>query len=431
MCVDSHVAGKAPQPGLVCPACFRGKFQQPDAARVKLDILIVADTSPSIAGSRRQIAEGIKSFIDQLPPHTDYRFAVMAAHSDETYDPAKASTREGGKFVGGRVLGKQNESIGTISARLSEMLTRMSSDPASDGGELGLYALDKALSEPYLARHKQNGFFRDDAALAVIFVSDENDLCSAVSQAPHDNRDMFKGKSVEQTAHEHYCQRTGLTHQTVLEKLRKVKTVAGTQTMRPLIVSGIVYTDNATIPAMPAGEPFPQYYHEKELGRGYLDLIRTSDPQAVVVDLAEATKTKQKFTDGLVAIGREAKRQIEVKSEFVLRDGKVIDRNTLCVVVDNSELREVPSFETPVEGLSFMFNEQSRQLNVRGIGPTNSRGTPSQVDVFYCEPRELIEFNPEQFPSDDYPTKGEHYRGLPVPNACRSVRQKISSGQLD
>jgi hypothetical protein len=100
-------------------------------------------------------------------------------------------------------------------------------------------------------------------------------------------------------------------------------------------------------------------------------------------------------------------------------------------MVDGKEVPPVADFNTRVDGHSYVFQNDTRQLQVRGVGSMNAQGGASKVDVFYCEPPTVISFNPELYSRLNMPTSSEHYRSLPVPNACRSVKAKISAGQLD
>ena len=47
-----------------------------------------------------------------------------------------------------------------------------------DGGETGLFSLNKAMGNDEYQVAQDLGFFRDDAALVVIFVADEQDICA-------------------------------------------------------------------------------------------------------------------------------------------------------------------------------------------------------------------------------------------------------------
>lgn len=62
--------------------CESQTYIQPQAQYLKkLDLLFVVDTSGSIREERTEIADGIESFINELPADVDYQIGVMQAHS--------------------------------------------------------------------------------------------------------------------------------------------------------------------------------------------------------------------------------------------------------------------------------------------------------------------------------------------------------------
>lgn len=443
ICRDAHDPRIAKPHGVKCPTCQKGDFTQPAAQRKKIDILFVADTSPSLETERTAIAKGVRKFVEALPAHTDYRFAVMAAHADFSYDPVnKPSSGRAGKLVvtSGEpaVLKspKNNREWTTLQRHLIGKLTKMRAEAATDGGEVGLYSLDKGISEPLLSENRRLGFFRKDAALAVIFVSDENDICSygvnypaGVEPKANVNEYLKTGLTVEEKANSVYCRdaegNPTVTSRTVFTKLRQLQGIDGSDTANPLLISGILYTEEASVPTVPApDEKYPQYFVENEVGYGYLDIIR--DNEGVAVDIS-----KGDYEGGMRQIGEAAAAKLEVKSEFQLKNDVDIDPATICVLVDGKDVQRVPDFEIGSAGLSFSYKSDLREVHLRGVGATRADGKPSKVEVFYCEPKSVIDFSPEELPNYSMPTSGEHYRGLPVPTACKDLKRRIEGGEYD
>lgn len=462
ICADKYDATKALPEDLVCARCERGQFSQPGLARKKLDILFVADSSPSLADTREQIAKSVSKFVAALPDNTDYRFAVLPAHSDKSYDEAKKpSSHLGGKLYanpGEPVVLKSGDfhSMGELTAVLERKLTRIPIDPAPDGGEIGIYSLNLAIQEPLLTQNRSKGFFREDAALAVIFISDENDICSYPGLDPNtgaivDNADYPNGvvpndknpdryagpynnnkpENVEHVAARFYCQdKDGhqvITDKSVYAKLRQLMTVKGTTTneARPLLISGVIYTDPSTVPlSPPAGEKYPQYFPEKEVGYGYLNMIQLNGGTAADIG-------KSNYDEGLSGIGKQAAIKLQVKTQFQLKDGVAVDTNSLCVMVNGKEATGMAELDPGHAGFTYTYSAPTREVLLQGVGATDDKGSASNVDIFYCEPPSVTSANPEKYSSSDLPTVTEHYRNLPVPSACRSLRAKIQSGALD
>lgn len=473
LCQDAHVKGKAQPDGVTCAKCYNGQFTQPQPKQVKIDILFVADTSPSLEQERSAIAAGIGQFLSALPQHTDYHIAVMAAHSDKSYDPAnKKSTGLAGQLlvVGNEPAVLKNKPAVSKKANDSDwselvpvLMRKLKNPPrdgATDGGEVGLFSLDKGISEPLLSKNRKLGFFRPDAALAVIFISDENDICSygvnyPAGIVPKKNVNMYlkTGLTVEEKANQAYCRDENgnptVTSRSVFIKLRNLMgsspspaTNAKGQppVANPLLISGILYSEESSVPTTPApDEKYPEYFGENEVGYGYIDIIH--DNQGVVVDIS-----KGDFDKGLRQIGEEAAKKLEVKSEFQLKEGAEIDPNSLCVLVDGREASETNSSrslstsadtsktpaEAGAEAATYAFLEDLREVHLRSITSTNQRGDPSKVEIFYCEPPSMNDFERERTPyiETDLPTREEHYRRLPVPGGCHTLKQRLQSGQF-
>jgi len=317
-------------------------------------------------------------------------------------------------------------------------------DAPGDGGELGIYSLNLAITEPLLSQNKKLGFFRPDAALAVVFMSDENDLCSYDVDYPAgvkpnaNDPDMYSGsyngfaknESVEIVANRFFCKGGGkdpvITDKTVYAKLQQLMQSSADPTKgRPLLISGVLYTSPSTVPTvMPPNEPYKEYFFEKEMGYGYMDMIRANNGFAT--DIGKAN-----YDEGLRQIGQAAAAKLQVKSEFTLKDGVAVDTNSLCVMVDGREAQGVNTFANERDGFTYTYNSDLRQVQLQGVGPTDNNGAPSKVDIFYCEPPSVTNANPEKYSRFDLPTIAEHYRNLPVPAACRGLKAKIHSGALD
>lgn len=237
----------------------------------KIDILFVVDTSASMKEERSLIASQMGAFIDELNPNIDYQIGVMPAHGPST----KKSPRNfyGQLYSAGshdpaviKYRGLQGKA-GVVKDLVSKMknLPNDRSDAQGEVGLLGLYAglINKDLSQKMV---HQDRFLRKDAALAVIFVADENDACYDYRKGGTPNYDgSGKRDPVEQRTFDGLCKLEGkrqLDPQLVLKALNYVKR------NMPVILTGIVYTSDV-IP-----KKGDKYAPENEKGRGYLDLIR-------------------------------------------------------------------------------------------------------------------------------------------------------------
>ena len=132
----------------------------------KVDILWVIDTTPSMREDREKIQNEISYMFSEMDSKKlDYRMAVV------TMDMARNSTPalSGGRFVG-------SPTVITPATNNRVQVFRNMLNVAESGSQFaeGLGAMKAALSRERLAQENQ-GFYRDEALLAVIFVTDDRD----------------------------------------------------------------------------------------------------------------------------------------------------------------------------------------------------------------------------------------------------------------
>ena len=225
----------APARALLDPGCTARTFRQPISSG-KLDLLFVTDTSGSLAAEREEIAEGIDHFIRALPEGQDIRIGVMLAHSPLSPYSGRLWRSDGGMIRGFErsepwVLSTIDMPRGYVRAKLRQKLRWQESEYISDGGEFGMGSLLSGLDSARLAESRAKGFFRTDAALAVVFVSDENDICA---EYPAGVTPVFDPDGLEAPAKRRFCTvAAGITSARVLSRLREL------QSGRPLVVGGI------------------------------------------------------------------------------------------------------------------------------------------------------------------------------------------------
>jgi len=339
------------------PSCHVDRYHQPDAQITrKIDILLMVDTSGSLVEERGGIADGIDAFVGALPSNVDFRIGVMTGHSSGSSWSGKLY-RKGGSFP--YVYDSQTMDLATIRTKLHTTLTlNMPNDNSADGGEEGMVSMNRALDDDRLALAKGQGFFRDDAALAVVFVSDENDICAIF---PAGVTPVVDPQGIENVAHVRDCNRMapakmdGTTviapaHQETITAdlvVAKLKALKGDM---PLVVSAAVYADPATVP----------HVGENEVGYGLLDMAQIA--HGVVIDLATG-----QYSDGLASVGTLASIKMNLQTDFVLTNANV-DPNTLQINVDG------------VGTAGYDYDSEVNTVQVSHPG-----GPLSTIDISYCE----------------------------------------------
>lgn len=288
------------------PKCYQDSYNQPDfEITKKVDILFVTDTSTSMDNDKAAIAAGIDSFIAQLPSDVDFQIGVVLAHASKSAYTGKLYKSSKGE---GYILSNKTLSLATLRQQLSYKLTSQPADEGA-GGEMGLYSLSRMLGDTNYALAQSQGFFRADAATAVVFVSDEDDICAiypaGVTRVTTTGETNIRNRD---------C--VGLSHETVYTQLKNRRA------NMPLLVSGIVYTNPATVPKTAS---------EDGVGYGYIDLIKLAGDSAV--DLASGDIAK-----GLSTIGGLVTKKLNLLTSFKLKTDN-IDPASIVVKVDGKVVK--------------------------------------------------------------------------------------------
>lgn len=336
--VDPKTSGST-QNGL----CYVDQYA-PDAEAInrKLDIIVVPDTSGSIKEERSKIALGFDNFVNSLPEEVDYRIGVILGHSGKSPKSGKLFQRNTEPYV----LDSQSQSIDDILYDLNEKLKSPAGDGFSDGGEMGLYSLQNALQNN-LEQLQAEGVFREDAALAIVFIADEQDVCF---DYPDDITPVKDPQKKEEKAHAKYCRdeegNLTVTPQGVLDL---VKEVNGT---KPLVIGAVIYNNKETMPLV----------GENEIGYGYKEIVELSG--GITIDMANGD-----YGTGLTKLGTVAQASVKPENTFNLKASN-IDMDTMKVYVNGAEV-----------GYSYLGDTNQVQLD-------EERDAFSVARVEYCEKKE-------------------------------------------
>jgi alpha-tubulin suppressor-like RCC1 family protein len=321
--------------------CYTDQYGTPEEfISRKLDVLIVIDTSGSIIQERDSIAQGFDFFINQLPTEVDTQFAVLLGHGD-------TSSWNGTLYQKGsedRVLSSSALTNAEIIQGLRAKMSNPATNGETDGGEVGLYSLLKLTEGAKLQAAKDAGFFRDDAALAVVFVADEQDICA---QFPEGVVPVVDPQGKEDSSFQKYCvDNEGnylITPQMISER---IESISGDQ---PHVVGGVIYTNNNT---MPVGG-------ENEIGYGYKETVEISG--GINIDLANGN-----YNNGLTNLGRMATVSIRPANDFNLSVANV-DVDSIQAFVNNSPA-------------AFSYDAEVNQVRL-----TSERDPFSVAKISYCE----------------------------------------------
>ena len=370
--------------------------QPPGPVTEKVDILFVMDTSPSIYHERRWIVEQLPKLINQLPGGdngTDYKIGVLPGHSPDSKFSAKLFGKSSPKILGNK--GADAMSLPNITKALVKTMKEIPMErdktgkkSANDAGELGLLSLNNFLKSDETKRLQADGkFLRNDAALMVIFVADENDICHIYKdgeQPQYDERyhpkrpavEFFNGirgyDPVEIEAHKKYCAVLGdIPERTVYNTLEQVK---GDM---PMKVSGIVYANEAQVPHEKGTE---QYFDENEVGRGYLELMALTATPPMDLALGE-------YDVAMEFMGKFTTHSLKFIDKFQIPESEVVaiieeeGSNQRRALVDVKIERENGAV-VPKEIYRINFDEKTNQVMILPVEdvPTGLEYKPHPLD---------------------------------------------------
>ncbi|MGZ3711272.1 MAG: hypothetical protein ACXVBE_05925, partial [Bdellovibrionota bacterium] len=326
-------------------SCYVDQFSQPaEQISHSVDILFIADTSGSMQPKRAKVADALYAFVGALPAGVDYRIGVVLAHGSN--DPNSGRLYSTG--ANPKVLDSSTASQATIQNQLKQIMLA-APDYNGEQGEMGSYALIKSLSPAKLAESRALGFFRQDAALAVVTISDENDICAIypnplpagynLHSAPYAS--MPGMTNIENTIRTRDCA-SGLSTDAVINA---IKTVQGD---RPYAIGAVIHPD---VNYTDAGG-------NDSYGWGYGQVVDTS--HGVLVNIGDAD-----FTSGLSSIGALTTTKINLLSEFTLTHQNV-DASTIKPTVDRV-------------ATLFDYNASQNEVHLFDLGHARS-----SIEIQYC-----------------------------------------------
>lgn len=314
----------------------------------KLDILFVTDTSLSLrgglareGGELAQVAREMENFVYELPLDTDIQIAVMLGHGPATHWNGRLFNAGKGdqtvvKIPAARSKEERARSAQLAGRILTNKMIKVPNESKGAQGEAMLLSLYNGLSNKAKLAHmmKNDKFFRSDAALNVIFVSDEQDVCfdyDAANKANPGNPIEPRKKIVKKPITKNVGKKTKITGfredsvidpyetdffertckkavQTGREQYRALTPGDVHQALknlmggRPMILSALAYKTNN----IPVG-----LEDENEMGHGIIDLVEHVGG-GQVVDLASITRNGKEvsFAKELKYLGQFANFQI-------------------------------------------------------------------------------------------------------------------------
>ena len=219
-----------------------------EVVKPKLDIVFIWDTSLSMNDDVEDFAATVDNFLSTLDAEYDFRIGVLVGNgalSPRINDFSLLTARlvnnpdEGEPYV----LDSQTMSIEDMRYYMAEKLdfihnltalpnTQTQYKAFVNDGESPLFSLYHSIQGRFLVENQNHGFFREDAALSIVLLADENDLCSRYPGHFPNHEFSTGGNDTEEIEALQFCE--GITTDNILTALKNFK---GDQ---PVTISGLL-----------------------------------------------------------------------------------------------------------------------------------------------------------------------------------------------
>jgi hypothetical protein len=296
----------------------RWSFVQPEATRnSSVDLLLVVDSSTSLSEERARIASTLPSFLSALPEGADLRIGVMQGHGGTSSYTGKLYSPAGVP----RVLDTAKISTAQIQSQLEKSLSTRVADPDDANGEALMFSLMRSLDADRIETIRSQGFYRESAALSVVFITDENDICYKPDDHGYTAFPDFvpsRNPTTEVKAYDKNC--SGITPEGVVSRMETFK---GGQV---LSFGGIVHIDPARVPPLLSPNAFT--FTEDAIGHGILELVQSSR-NGLAWDITDTD-----FAEGLSKLGNIVTTQLTLQTLFHLAGAEGTNLQGIAVEVD-------------------------------------------------------------------------------------------------
>lgn len=343
------------------PVCTVDRFKQPDAPPVakKIDVLFVMDTSESMERHWQLIAAKIDSLTLQFPKGQDFRIAVILGNIEKNTGvlfsaPGQPKVLDGLKLNNAQIMA-------SLKKTFSNALIYDNTDWIG-AGEALFYSLHAAATTKASAIQKQ-GFFRPDASLNVVFMSDD-----AEESYPYPSKQIWNLPNKCNWAHHERMRKTyyvprKIDADTTYTALRKLK---GDM---PLVTNAFV---NITRADVMTGNKEDAHCIYDTAGFGYFDIVKRSGGVLWSIHRDRSL--------GLQAVGRMARVRNDIVHDFHLsKPSEKVDPASIRADVDGGTVDHTYRADTNVVHLE------------------NAGKAGSSVEIAHCEPVPQHEWSIQDF----------------------------------
>ncbi len=331
--------------------CNTDTFHQADAPINKIDLLFVVDHSFSMADEMDATADSIRSFVGNLPANADVRVGITLGDVDPSRAGMLYRANEQSPYVlDARSLSK-DQLVAALKFAFKTAMKATDLENDAGTGEAAFYSLYQMITKNS-ADAQAKGFLRTDAALSIIFVSDESEIGFPFPE--HQSPGLVEKCDAAYEAgikHKYYDSR-GISLHSLLTALRSFK--------GQLPVMGNAFVHATAADLYKDNDDDAECLYDS-IGYGYIDFAKATG--GIVYNLEEDRNA------GMTQAGRNTAGVLGLVHDFKLSwSADAIDASTITASVDGSN--------TPFQ---YSAVTDSVHLDFAGI-------FGSTITVSYCSP---------------------------------------------
>ena len=340
--------------------CVVDTFQQSGQDEVikKVDLLFVMDHSGSMADDWGRVANNIHHLVKELPSDHNIRFAVLLADGSswkgKLYSPNSSIPK---------VLDNQKMRVQDIANNLHKMFTEgMKVNDQVGSGEASFLSLHSAVTAN-IKDNQKLGFFRPDAALSVLFMSDEQEIGFPFPKVQAPGLPPRCDADVEDRIKAEQYDAKGINMNVALNAVKKVK---GDM---PVLMNAFVNITKEDL--FKRNNKNAKCLYDS-LGYGYFDIV--AKQKGILFSLQEDK------AEGLSRCGRAIRESVELVHNFPLsRPADQVDVATILAAVDG---KKVAHEYTAINSSVYLAN-----AGVHG----------SKIEIQHCKPVARQEWTLQNF----------------------------------
>lgn len=356
---EAPPVGGAPLPLDPTRTCTVDSFRQnPDNQLLKkVDILFVMDTSGSMSDDWARVANNVVELVKEIPAQTDIRYGVLLGHVGK-WRGKLFYTKKNAHSDRPAVLSNQDMTTQELAVELHKRFTEAMKIADAGSGESLFHSLYYAVTEK-AAENQALGFFRSDAALSILFMSDEHEIGSHFPKPQAAGLPDRCDEDFEESIRHEYYTKKGITIDTLLKELKSLK---GDMPVRASAFVNITAADLFKRNSKNASCLYDS------LGYGYFDIVsRTKGVQFSI---------QENRAEGMAKVGECVRDSLQLVHDFKLSwPADEIEPASIQASVDGSLVIHTYSAITNSVHLDF-------------AGAANS-----SVEISYCKPELPKEWN--------------------------------------